>query len=265
MSTTIPRTVNQDWRVIASQDEANQRKIRIKNIQREIVENQPKWNAKQKELYGNLLQVSPEITEEAIITMEKQVSDDDGNNEAIAFQKLVSISSPEIAQYMIDRLAPDEIKWLIVNFNNLVRKFRKDKVKLDKDILLNQIRAWSAESPVSNAKLPLTERAVARQGVQREKGLQLEEQKVEENNKNAEEEIDDDLEEQRAVRQARQRKDDEQNASLLNANYGAPTQAGTNSSIGNTTINSISPTKEYSAETLYDVYGASPPVQGSNN
>jgi hypothetical protein len=57
--------------------------------------------------------------------------------------------------------------------------------------------------------------------------------------------------------------------SLLNSNYSAPTQAGNYSSIGNTTSNptpvmNISPVKEYSAETLYDVNGASPPVKGSN-
>jgi len=85
MSISIPRMMNQDWRVVAEKDAAKQRKIQIKNIEREILENKPKWDAKQKEAYGNLLQVSPEISEEAIITMEKQISTDDANNAAIAF------------------------------------------------------------------------------------------------------------------------------------------------------------------------------------
>jgi len=311
MSISIPRTVNQDWRVVAEKDAANQRKIQIKNIQREVLENQPKWDKKQKELYGNLLQVSPEVTEEEIITMEKQISDDDENNTAMAFQKLMSISSPEVARYMTDRLGPDEIKWLIVNFNHLVRKFKKDKVKLDKDILLNQIKEWSDEMPVSNEKLPLSQGAIARQQVEKERGLQIEERNrqlqqeydrnVEQQNdmadeemkgkidlesenirrnlrpitenikqlSNAEEELQGDLEEQRLMRLARQRKDDQINESLLNSNYGAPIKPGTYSSIVNieanpTPVMNISPNKDLTEETLYDIYSASPPIQGSN-
>ena len=91
-------------------DEAKQRQIKLRLLDRERKESQPMWLDKQRAFYGNVLQISQPPSLAKLITDEQSKSIYDTiNNETKLLDKLIRIASPENAEYILDRLEPDEI------------------------------------------------------------------------------------------------------------------------------------------------------------
>jgi hypothetical protein len=127
MSISVPRTITKDWRAVEQEDATANRRISIKNIQRETREMAPQWEKMQKKLYGNMLDISPEISLGQVIINEGLPLMDTENNIAIAITELTKIADRTIAEYVVDRLEPSEIKYLVVNLKGIVRNIKKNK------------------------------------------------------------------------------------------------------------------------------------------
>ena len=125
MSITVPKTITKDWRSIEQEDATANRRIAIKNIQRETREMAPQWKKSQKKLYGNMLDITPEISLGQVIMNEGLSSMDTENNIVIAITELTKIADRTIAEYVVDRLEPSEILYLVVNLKGIVRNIKK--------------------------------------------------------------------------------------------------------------------------------------------
>ena len=168
MSISIPHQITQDWRILASQDQAVNRKIQIRNLQREAIEAGPKWKAAQQNLYGNLTDITPDITLGQVISGETELAGNNSNNRALVLQDLIEISDAQVAQYIIDRLNPNEIRYLAVNFKEILLDLRKKNSRMDKNIFVNIVKKASAENPVNVEEQPLSAEAQERQSQETE-------------------------------------------------------------------------------------------------
>jgi hypothetical protein len=65
--------------------------------------------------------------------------DDFENSRAIALRDLTQISNEEIANYIVDRLSPEEITYLTSNFRNVIIEIKKRTKRVDKDVFVNVI------------------------------------------------------------------------------------------------------------------------------
>lgn len=148
MSITVPKTITKDWRSIEQEDATANRRIAIKNIQRETREMAPQWKKSQKKLYGNMLDITPEISLGQVIMNEGLSSMDTENNIAIAITELTKIADRTIAEYVVDRLEPSEILYLVVNLKGIVQNIRKNKSRLDKDMFIEMIQQMNQDNPV---------------------------------------------------------------------------------------------------------------------
>ena len=59
MSVSIPKPVTEDWRDKLARDDAKQRKIRLKNIDRDNKQADILFKEKQQKLYNNVVDVFP--------------------------------------------------------------------------------------------------------------------------------------------------------------------------------------------------------------
>jgi len=332
MSVSVPKNISADWRNVEQEDRSAIRKIQIKNIQREMNEMKPVWKESQQKLYGNMIDVSPDITLGQVLITEGLNANDVENNRATALRDLTKISDKQIAEYIVDRLTPEELVYLVVNFVGIMRKLRKMNAKLDKDIFISQIKQLAVENPVdltdqseNLSQLGERNREMMREASEKSRQQQDEEetafsQGVERANKEADkitkgnssrrekqgsreqnevnkrnieasvprmirrvEQSIFDANAERVLNQsaeiakvrglARTRLSSLQDATLINANDAAPVMVGIGSlDYGNPTtpsINRAGSTNQVSPrntpltpQTLYDVYGASPPVSG---
>ena len=122
MSLTIPKTITKDWRSVEQEDATANRRIAIKNIQRETREMAPQWKAAQLKLYGNTLDITPDTSSLGqVISTEGLSLQDTDNNETIALQEITKIANRTIAEYVVDRLEPGEVAFLVVNFKGILR------------------------------------------------------------------------------------------------------------------------------------------------
>ena len=62
MSVSVPKNISADWRNLEQEDKSANRKIQLKNIQREINEMAPQWKESQQKLYGNMLDITPDVS-----------------------------------------------------------------------------------------------------------------------------------------------------------------------------------------------------------
>ena len=104
MSITVPQTITKDWRSIEQEDLTANRRIAIKNIQKETREMAPQWKKSQQKLYGSMLDITPEVSLGQVIINEGLSSMNTENNIAIAIAELTKIADRTIAEYVVERL-----------------------------------------------------------------------------------------------------------------------------------------------------------------
>ena len=52
MSITTPKEITRDWRNLANEDDSANRKIAMRNLERQEKENEPEWKERQKKLHS---------------------------------------------------------------------------------------------------------------------------------------------------------------------------------------------------------------------
>ena len=118
MSVSIPKPVTEDWRNKLARDDAKQRKIRLKNIDRDNKQADILFKEKQQKLYNNVVDVFPTEKLGTFIQEQSIISRDVRNNIETAKQKLRQVSAnQEVADFIAERLSQDELNYLLVNFN----------------------------------------------------------------------------------------------------------------------------------------------------
>ena len=150
MSVSIPKPVTEDWRDKLARDDAKQRKIRLKNIDRDNKQADILFKEKQQKLY-NVVDVFPTEKLGTFIQEQSIISLDVRNNIETAKQKLRQVSAnQEVVDFIVERLSQDELNYLLVNFNKILTKLRKTNTKLDKDLFIQFIRKKAFENPVNS-------------------------------------------------------------------------------------------------------------------
>ena len=93
------------------------------------------------DLYNNLITVTQSPTMAQIITSEYKEDDFDPQ---IEMQKglanLLKIANAENAQYILDRLDPQDIFNMNVNFGEIVREIQKNNKRLDKKLFITKVK-----------------------------------------------------------------------------------------------------------------------------
>ena len=141
MSTSIPKPVSEDWRNKLARDDAKQRKIRLKNIARDNKQAEILFKDKQQKLYNNVVDAFPTEKLDTYIQEQSIISRDVRNNLEKAKQRLRQVSANnEVVNFIVERLSQDELNYLLVNFNRILTKLRKDNTKLDKELFIQLIR-----------------------------------------------------------------------------------------------------------------------------
>ena len=145
MSTNIPQNIG-DKRQLYAEDEAYQRRIQLKNLAREDAEAQVRWRQKQIDLYNNMITVTQSPTMAQIITSQYKGDEYDAEVEMQrGLANLLKISSTENAEYSLDRLEPDEIYLMNLNFAGVVRDIQKNNKNLDKKIFITKVKQLKPE------------------------------------------------------------------------------------------------------------------------
>ena len=140
MSIGIPHTVTKDWRELVAQDQANNRRIQLKNIERDTREAGPMWKDAQMKTYPQLLDITPDVPLEKIISDESKFLQSPEESRALAYRDLVEISSPATAEYILDRLEPREILYLLINLKGIVYNMKKRVSRMDKDLFVDIVK-----------------------------------------------------------------------------------------------------------------------------
>ena len=93
--------------------EQQTRLTKIRNQNKADMLSEAFWRQRQLELYPNAFQINTGIPtpREVFITQQKN-DNNDGTNRVTAISNLASISDQEIANYIVDRLAPPEVSAL---------------------------------------------------------------------------------------------------------------------------------------------------------
>jgi len=126
MSISIPKNLG-DKRQAQVADDALQRTIRLRLLEREREEGSVLWRDKQQQLYSNQIVISQPKTMAMLISSEQNHSiRDPVNNRAKALQNLMTVADPDTAQYILDRLEEPEVFFVNQNWNGILRETRKN-------------------------------------------------------------------------------------------------------------------------------------------
>ena len=266
MSIGIPHNISKDWRVLLAESDSATRKIQLRNMAREEAEGKVKWKNAQMNLYGNLEDITPDTSLGQIISSETSLATNQANNREQAIQDLRTIADDNTAEYIVDRLTPDEIVSLLVNFNGIVRDLKKRYSRMEKDIFVNYVKNMTAQrGTINTTPQPLSElgesrqqqriaEGLAQEEIVREQDLKTQEEFEARNRKaerdrvrnerrqareqvpdvenigglfgGAEQEIADSIEEQRLRAMARERQGNQDLLKALSANDSATTKLG---------------------------------------
>jgi len=123
-------------------DEEQTRLAKIRNQNKVDLLFEAFWRQRQMELYPKEFQINTGIPtpQEVLITQQKN-DNNDGTNRVTAISNLASISDQEIANYIVDRLAPPEVSALLQSFDKLKRELKKNYPKgLSKDEFVQFIK-----------------------------------------------------------------------------------------------------------------------------
>ena len=92
-------------------------------------------------MYNNVVDAFPTEKLDTYIQEQSIISRDVRNNLEKAKQRLRQISgNDEVVNFIVERLSQDELNYLLVNFNRILTKLRKDNTKLDKELFIQLIR-----------------------------------------------------------------------------------------------------------------------------
>ena len=215
-----------------------------------------------------MLDISPEISLGQVLINEGLSLTDTENNIAIAITELTKIADRNIAEYIVDRLKPSKILYLVVNLKGIVRNIKKNKSRLDKDMFIEIIQQMTQDNPIdistteddsdnivgalSKKQTPLSSVGLAR----KEQKENLEKQQQRLRNESAEEILKRDLVNKVKNIEARNILTTKNDDSLNNANYSAPTTVFRSITLNQTLTPRISP-KEKSTERMITILNKS--------
>lgn len=129
-------------------EEARFRKIAIQNMQRDQLEASSVWRDKQMKSYGNLISITPAIPLSKIITDETQAeSQNDFLIRQHAIANISTIADQANADYIIDRLSPEQQKYMNDYWMQVMKQIRKNNSRMDKNVFVNTIVKMSNENP----------------------------------------------------------------------------------------------------------------------
>ena len=137
-----------DRRTVTAIDDARLNKIAIANIAKNEAEYEPVWRQHQEEAYTNAVKVSPDDSLAQVINEEDEPRSrvaDRGDLE----NQIIAISSPQIAQYVMDRLGDDDVAAITPVWKGFIRDVRKKYSKLNKDILVRLIKTTAERQGAS--------------------------------------------------------------------------------------------------------------------
>ena len=121
-------------------EEARLRKITIQNMMRENLEAQSIWRDKQMKSYGSLIPITPDNPLSKIITDEIQAeSQDEFLIKQHAMANLNTIADQANAEYIIDRLTPEQMRYMNDNWLGIMRRIRKTNSRMDKNVFVNSV------------------------------------------------------------------------------------------------------------------------------
>ena len=127
-------------------EQAKLRKVAIQNMQRDNLEAQAIWRDKQMKSYGNLIPITDDIPLSKIITDEQQAqSQDEFIQRQHALANLATIADQNNTEYIIDRLSPEQMRWMNDNWLGLLRQVKKRYSKMDKNVFVNTVIQDSAQ------------------------------------------------------------------------------------------------------------------------
>ena len=138
-----------DPQQIKALDDRKMRSIQLKNMAREEVEAKAIWADKQRKTYANMLQTSdPTKLEKVIMDEEEAATNDEFLQNQKAHANLLKIADEKNTEYIIDRLEPEEIAYMNVYFDSILRDIKKKFKKLDKDIFISFVKEAQSREPV---------------------------------------------------------------------------------------------------------------------
>jgi hypothetical protein len=138
-----------DKNKILARDEANQRQITI-NLQKKFEPiAQAMFREEQLLRYPNTLSVSNEPTLAMLIANERDsdINSDTLQSYSLARNQLLTISSPETADFILDRLDDQEIQTLNQIFPSFIETLTKNYKNIDKNRFIELIKNDSTEIP----------------------------------------------------------------------------------------------------------------------
>ena len=119
-------------------EEARLRKIAIQNMQRDNLEAEAIWRDKQTKSYGNLVTITEATPLSKIITDEQQArSQDEFLQRQNAIANISTLADQANTEYIIDRLNPEQMRWMNDNWANIIRDIKKKSTRMDKDVFVN--------------------------------------------------------------------------------------------------------------------------------
>jgi len=124
-------------------DEKQQRLRKIRLIERETVENEPIWKAKQMTMYPTAVPISQTPTLGQVIT--EEIQKNAMNSDVLyqrAEQKLQQLADKTNTEYILDRMEDDELLYLVNNWDGLLKDLKEkyNAKQLDKNIFIALVK-----------------------------------------------------------------------------------------------------------------------------
>ena len=136
-------------------DERVQRLKKIKLLEREDRENEPKFKERQILAFPTAIPLSNTPTLAEILTQENQRGSQDPD---VVYQraetKIASISDQKITEYILDRLELPELFYVVNSWDGLVKTIKeKYSQNIEKDVLIRLIKAETETGKVFVKKM----------------------------------------------------------------------------------------------------------------
>ena len=174
------------------EDEHQQRLRRIKLIERENVENAPQWLEKQQLQFPSALALTPTPSLGQVITEEIQAN---AYNEDVLRQraemKIKEIADIPNTEYILDRLEPEDLYFLVNSWNKIIKKIKEEYSTkgLDKNIFISIIKDGAIQLQQDVDKSPaLSQYGQIKEGIVAQRKKEIEDKINEEKEKELEEE-----------------------------------------------------------------------------
>jgi len=141
MATRLAGNTINDLRVLKVNNDAKDRKVKIALFKKEDEIGREKFRMTQEQLYPNLIQVTPETTLQQIITEQNErLAQDMEQQYQIAERNLLTIADKQNAEYMLDHLEDEEIRYMNSKFDYLVSQLKAQYTNVNKLIFINYVK-----------------------------------------------------------------------------------------------------------------------------